>query len=177
MVLELPEAVYWGLIQHLLPKDENRENLAFVYADLQKTGEVVKLTYRDWLPISSSGFASQLDGFIQLSDETKSEVIKKAFRTGTCLVEFHSHPFASHAGFSWTDLEGLEEFVPYVMWRLKGRPYAAVVMARGSFDGLVWIDNPGTPHLIGGIRVGERLLQPSGLTLRNRREFHERDPV
>src|SRR6266487_1407438 len=104
---------------------------------------------------------------MELADETRAQVIKRAHDLGASMVEFHSHPYPWPARFSESDRVGLEEFVPHVWWRLKGRPYAAVVVAPSGFDGLVWMTSPDRPEQLDGIACGDRLLRPTGLTLRH----------
>ena len=54
------------------------------------------------------------------------------------VAEFHSHPFNLPAEFSYADYCGLVETVPHMLWRLKRRPYVAVVIGPNDFDGIVW---------------------------------------
>jgi hypothetical protein len=49
-------------------------------------------------------------------------------------------------------------------WRLKGRPYLAVVVTPKGFDGLVWLSDPETPVSLGGIQVADKLIEPSRLS-------------
>ena len=64
------------------------------------------------------------------------------------------------------NLEGLEEFVPHVRWRLGGRPYAALVFAPDGFDAMVWADESGAPEPLEALRVVDGpVLAPSNRTL------------
>ena len=90
--------------------------------------------------------------------------IKRAHDPGTCLVEFHSHTGPWPAAFSGSDLIGFREFVPHIWWRLKGRPYLAVVACRSTFDGFAWIAGPTAPVPIAGILNDETLMEPTGLS-------------
>ena len=79
----------------------------------------------------------------------------------------HSHPFPGigAAAFSWSDRRGLTETVPHMRWRLKNKPYGAIVVAPEGFDALVWIDNPAVPLPLEGINVGGELLKPTNRSL------------
>jgi len=48
-------------------------------------------------------------------------------------------------------------------WRLKGRPYAAVVVKDG-FDGFTWLVDAITPARLAGISAGDELLEPTRLS-------------
>jgi len=43
--------------------------------------------------------------------------------------------------FSPSDIAGFREFVPHIHWRLKGKPYGAVVVAPASIDAALWEEN------------------------------------
>ncbi len=160
-------------MRHLLPESQEREEAAFLFATPKKTNGGVHLEYRDWQPISPNGFAIQGPGHIELTEESQAGLIKRAHLLDTSLVEFHSHLWGSKAHFSWSDLQGLEEFVPHVMWRLKGRPYVAVIVQSSGFDALIWTDGPGNPETLSELRVGGKMLRPSGLTLSERGRHDE----
>jgi hypothetical protein len=161
-ILELPDKAYVGLRTHLLSSDAGVEQAAFVVAEpfSERTG--LRLEYLTWWPIPAEGYVHQSRYHIELADEIRASAIKKAHDLRASLIEFHSHPFAAWAEFSCSDRTGLEEFVPHVRWRLKGRPYAAVVMTPSNFDGLVWAMDDTTPELLNGISLGRQLLRPTG---------------
>ena len=165
-ILTIPEDVYKDLWKHLLPKKEKYEQAAFLFANVSRTADSLNLEYHDWYPVPAKGFVIQSAGHIELSDETRATVIKKAHDLQACLVEFHSHLYSYEVSFSWSDISGLKEFVPHVMWRLKNRPYVAVVVSKSGFDALIWPTNAKSPELLSEIRVNGRVLQPTGATLR-----------
>ena len=101
-----------------------------------------------------------------LTDETRGRLIKRAHDLDASLVEFHSHLAEWPASFSESDRAGLDEFVPHVRWRLKGKPYMAVVVAPTSFDALAWVSASKNPEEVHGILVGGTLHRPTGLTLK-----------
>ena len=62
-------------------------------------------------------------------------------------------------------MQVLKETVPYIWWRLKKRPYLAIVVTATGFDALVWLDNPNIPLQLDGIIVGKSLLSPTNNSL------------
>ncbi|CAE6485844.1 conserved hypothetical protein [Candidatus Nitrosotenuis uzonensis] len=165
-VLVMPEDVYKNMWKHLLPKKMKYEQAAFLFVNASQSAGEIKLEYREWYAIPPRGFLIQSAGHIELNDETRATVIKKAHDLQACLVEFHSHLYSYEVGFSWSDISGFKEFVPHVMWRLKGRPYAAVVVGKTGFDALIWSKAANLPELLSEIHVGKRILRPTGATLR-----------
>lgn len=90
-----------------------------------------------WM-LSPADFASRSKYFLELKDETRRAIVKRAHGSGWSVVEVHSHPGQKQAKFSPSDLAGFQDFVPHMLWRLQGRPYAAVVFGESNFDSLVW---------------------------------------
>ncbi len=165
-ILVMPEDVHRNVWGHVLPRRARYEQAAFMFADTSQSNGQLKLEYKDWYPVPSAGYAIQSEGHIELTDETRAIVIKRAHDLKTCLIEFHSHLYSYEVGFSWSDISGLKEFVPHVMWRLKGRPYAAVVIGPTGFDALVWPVGATAPETLSELDVGKRVLHPTGATLR-----------
>jgi|SRR6266511_1021784 len=171
VVLELPEAVYADLLAHLVQPRSRSEEAAFVFAKAALEGNCVTFQFLDWTRVPADGFVHRSLFYLELTDEMRGRVIKRAHDLGCSIVEFHSHPASHWAEFSPSDRAGLREFVPHVWWRLKGRPYVAVVVSPFSFDGLVWLSNANTPQPLDEIRVGKQVLRPIGCSLR-----HWKDP-
>jgi hypothetical protein len=164
--LSLPEQAYARLMNHLSPAKRRTEELAFLFVGSDSHDCHTHLDHLDWFPVPPSGFVYRSGAYLELTDEMRATVIKKAHDLNACLVEVHSHPFNADAAFSPSDLEGLKEFVPHVRWRLKGRPYLALVVGPASLDALAWVDQSGRPGPLDHLRVGNRLLRPTGITLR-----------
>lgn len=144
---------------HLVYSGSGVEEAAFVYAAPADGDDEFRIV--EWWPVPPEGFASRSAFHLELSDETRAQVIKRAHDLGASLVELHSHLGPGPARFSWSDLSGFEEFVPHVWWRLKGRPYFALVVVPESFDGLAWRTGPAEPERLGGLLVGSVRLEPS----------------
>jgi len=164
VVLQMSEEMYCDLWAHLIPERFVMEEVAFVYARIQQHAEAVVFECIEWVPVLPDGFAHRSEVHLELSDETKSGAIKRAHDLQLSLIEFHSHGDGWPAQFSPSDIYGFREFVPHVWWRLKGRPYAAIVVANSSFDGFAWKSDPHTPERLGGIAVGKKLLRPTGIS-------------
>lgn len=151
---------------HLLPKTPDHEEVAFVFTRFTYSIHKLELEYKDWYPVLSKDFVVQSLWYLELKDKIRAKIIKQAHDLKMSVVEFHSHPNLTKACFSWSDLEGLDEFVPHIMWRLKGRPYAAIVVTPSEFDALVWLNDSRNPQMLSQMRVGNRVLRPTGLTLK-----------
>lgn len=119
----------------------------------------------DWSPLERSDFAVQAGDYLELTDTARARLIKQAHDRHLCLVESHSHPGPYPAAFSWSDLTGLDEFVPHVRWRLRGRPYAALVFAQSGFDGLAWTGTGSEPQQVLAIETEKGRLTATRLTL------------
>lgn len=120
----------------------------------------------DWSALKRSDYEVQAGDYLELTDAARACLIKQAHDRSLCLVESHSHPGPYPAAFSYSDLSGLDEFVPHVRWRLRGRPYAALVFAQSGFDGLAWTDRAGRlPQQVAAIETERGRLAASGLTL------------
>ncbi len=175
ILIDLPSGFKEALWAHLLPKKFISEEAAFVFVQKRDEGtnEYV-LRALDWYPVPPSGFSSRSSVHLELTDETRGIVIKRAHDLGASLVEFHSHSGPWSVAFSISDLSGFEEFVPHVWWRLRGRPYAAVVVGQSGFDGLIWLQDPQEALHLDGIRVEGKLLKANKLSSL-RLEPYERD--
>lgn len=122
----------------------------------------------DWLSLKGSDFEVQAGDYLELTDAARARLIKQAHDRGLCLVESHSHPGPYPAAFSYSDLSGLDEFVPHVRWRLRGRPYAALVFTQSGFDGLAWTDAGTLPQQLVAIETDTERFAATGLTLARR---------
>lgn len=137
-LVEMSVSSFEKLQDHLLPERMAAEAAAFLFARTEDGGAGLHFHMVDWYPVPLEGFVTRSLYFLELSDETRGLVIKKAHDLGCSLIEVHSHAGNYPAQFSASDKSGFGEFVPHVLWRLKGRPYGAIVMARNSIDGLAW---------------------------------------
>lgn len=173
LFIDLTEQQYKDIWQHLLPEGANCESAAFIFAAFHEANHTLVLKTQDYFLVGRDGFKAQYDNFIELSDESRIDIIKKAHLTNTALIELHSHPFNNPwaAAFSLADMNGFEETVPHMWWRLPGRPYAAIVVSPCGFDSLVWLKDPHTPKCLTALRVDGELRNPTGITLGGKHVF------
>lgn len=161
VTIQIPKNVYQQMRQHLLPRRSRDEQAGFLYAKSHFVpGISLSFQYVKWEPLSRGAFDHQSALHLELQDETKARVIKTAHDLQCSLIEFHSHRGPWPAEFSGSDLIGFGEFVPHVLWRLKGRPYAAVVVAASGIDGLAWTADNMLP--ISAVLLGDRQIRPTG---------------
>lgn len=150
------------LKQHL----DEPEKVAFAYADFADG----RFDIADLQPMSGDDVASRSDRHVELHDDVRPRLISTASARGLSLVEAHSHGPRGHAAFSPSDLHGFEEWVPHLWWRLRGQPYAALVMAGDRWDALAWINGPRDPQRVAAIEVTSRsdtrLVVPTSATFR-----------
>ncbi len=171
-IINIPPKVYRRLKNHLLPIDGDLEEVAFVFTSLIKNKNEITFKYKEWVPVQSNSFSSRSSFHFELSDKMRAGIIKKAHDLNCSIIEFHSHLGSSPACFSPSDWCGFEEFVPHVLWRLKGKPYVAVVVAKSGFDALVWTDNAQNSKFLDELRVRKVRMCPTNLSL-TRRGYYE----
>jgi hypothetical protein len=155
------------LWQHLLPDPLRAEQAAFLFANVFMNDSGIKMLVREIYFAPDSDFASQESDYLELSNEARISIIKNAHRTGTSIIEAHSHPFPSKwaAAFSLADISGFQETVPHMWWRLDKRPYAAIVVAPTGFDALIWHESPEMPVQVDGLLVDGNLNPATRMTL------------
>lgn len=141
------EAGLWETArQHL---NARAEHVGFFLADWSPVER--QFTIRAWRPIDNGAADAQGQLHVSLPDETRSAIIQWAWTQDACLIEAHSHGRWSPAAFSSYDLQNLEDWVPHLWWRLRRRPYAAIVTSTRDFDALAWIEDPAEIEQVDGI--------------------------
>lgn len=167
----IPNYVYHKITRHLFPKMIESEEVAFLFSAVSRRDSSIQFRFKSWYGVQPKDYEYRSLEHIELKDEMRQKIIKSAFDLDTAIVEMHSHPFKEAARFSPSDLEGFDEFVPHVFWRLKGKPYSAIVFSASDFDALAWIDNPKAPEQLTEIIVKrwiwKQRFHPNGLTLKN----------
>lgn len=164
-ILKLPDGLFENLMDHLLPPNCLREEAAFLFATINKFEDHVSFDVVAAEKLSPTDFDTQMGDYLEMADGTRARLIKRAHDLGTSLVELHSHPGPYSAAFSEADRVGLKETIPHMWWRLKKRPYLAIVVARTGFDSLVWLENAKIPQPLDGLLDGDRLLRPTNNSL------------
>lgn len=161
--LKLSKRRYSQLLQHLL-SDGSCEQAAFLFAKAAagRNNQVFSII-ADYF-VASDDFAGQYGDYLELTDRARVDIIKRATALQACLIEAHSHPGPWPAAFSLADRRGFTETVPQVWWRLKNRPYFALVFANDTYDGLAWLEDPNVPIALGGLIVGRTVIRPTQLS-------------
>jgi hypothetical protein len=127
-----------------------------------ETGATASFVVRETCFADPSDFDVQSEFHITLTDDALARLIKRAWDLRLSVVELHSHPMShGDASFSPSDVAGLEEHVPYMFWRLRGRPYAAIVVAHGAVDALAWIRGPEDLRAVDQLRIAEEIIRPT----------------
>jgi len=159
--LVIRKADWISLRTHLVPRKHVVEQAAFLF--VEDPGNGLQLVCREMWLLMRNDFAYQSACHIELSDSVRARIIKNAHDTRTAIVELHSHTGRWPAQFSYSDYLGFTDWVPHMRWRLKGKPYCALVVTKSGFDGFIWRD--AMPKRIGCIRViGGKSLYPTGLS-------------
>ncbi len=174
IMIDMPETILKDVVKHLLPPDSKNEQAAFVFAASKKVGADMHLSFLDWEPIFPWGFEHHSEYYLELTDWKCGQLVKRAHDMEACLIEWHSHPHHWPASFSVSDLNGFQNFVPHIMWRLPGRPYAAVVVTPYDFDSLVWVERNEPPNQVNGIQINSKMIKPTGQTLSKKGAIYAR---
>jgi len=161
MYLHLTDDEYRRLQAHHFEGESERVSFLFCRWD----GSYLDAQEIDLVALDSHEIKSRYH--LELKDEVRGRVIRRATELDACLVEAHSHRTSSLAAMSFTDWEGLNELVPHVLWRLPRRPYGALVFAETSFDGLAW-QSPAGPEPLGLVIGNNAPCAPTGLSLKRR---------
>jgi hypothetical protein len=164
--LRLAPELYFDLRRHLFPSGGECEEAAFLCVTPTTFSEGSVFEVVDQHFAKPDDFVSRESDYLELTDEARMSLIQRAHRRGASLVEIHSHLGPYAAAFSPSDRMGLRETVPHMRWRLKNRPYVALVFAESGFDALVWTDDPARPTPLEALLVGDQTLSPTHLTYR-----------
>jgi len=164
----IPKKIYHSIHKYLFPKKIRSEQVAFIFTTVYRIEKSIQFEFKDWYLVQPNEYEYQSLGYVELKDEMRPKIIKMAFDLDAAIVEIHSHPYSRPAMFSPSDIEGFNEFVPHVWWRLRKKPYVAIVFSKFDFDALVWIDDPKIPQQLTEILVEKQRFYPNCLTLINR---------
>lgn len=163
--LDLPVGLKAELWFHLLQNET--EQVAFLFAVVVADGDTTVFTAQDHYLATPDDFRIHSEFHVELADETRARIIKRAWDTGTAMIELHSHPGDFWgAMFSPSDMHGFKDFVPHCRWRLRGRPYLAIVVSPAGADALSWIVKSGDAVALTAIReAGVPVVIPTNQTI------------
>lgn len=158
----------WEKLQVYL--DHNSERMAFLTATRTDGTDP---SVGDWTVIAvmylddETDYAYQGLHGVELADNIRPRTLMWSTELDAALVEVHSHGMSKWAtSFSTTDLRGLVEITPSVLWRLAGRPYAALVVGgRKDHDSLAWVSKNTDPAPIADLVIGTNVTHPTGQAL------------
>ena len=160
ITLTIPPSIASTLRDHLA--GGRGEQLAFMLAEPTAGGFLVT----DCRTVAAPGLDDQTPWHLALGEDERGAVIKWAHEDGGVLVEAHVHRDGFAAALSPYDLDNLADWVPHVRWRLRHRPYIALVFSGGTFDGLAWGASYDAPEQVGTLLIeGSPALPATGLTL------------
>jgi hypothetical protein len=147
MVQITADAEVWEAAREHL--DTHAERVGFFLADWLPLER--RFRVRGWQPIVEEANSGPEEMHVSLRDDARAAVIQWAWGEDACLIEAHSHGLWSPAAFSKYDLRNLDQWVAHLWWRLRGRPYAAIVTSTLDLDALAWIDGPGKAEQVDGV--------------------------
>ena len=156
--IEIDRRDYERLRDHLEAGDEV-EQVAFLLTEPYAGDETLRVAAIQLIEAEKFNFQSGYH--VELADEVRPDLIKRAWEEEACVIEVHSH-LDGPARFSWSDIAGFDEWIPHMRWRLRGRPYAALVFAPDDFDGLVWNRDTGPDRLQELVVIDGPVLRPTG---------------
>lgn len=168
----------WDELQTYL--DHPAERMAFLAAT---TTEGTDPALGDWTASDvmyledETDYAYQGRAGVELADHIRPRTLKWSSELDAALVEIHSHGASRwETTFSNTDLRGLTEMTPSLLWRLGGRPYGAIVVGgRRDHDSLWWPSTNNEPMPIGDIVIGNTATQPTGLAVDRLAKLHNEE--
>src|SRR6187549_1876227 len=107
--LHFPPGVYEDLLSHLLPPPPRVEEAVFVFAQAKHLPGETRLEFLEAEKLSAKDFAVQHELYLELRDEARQRLIKRAHDLKASIIEMHSHTGKSPAEFSGSDRSGLKE--------------------------------------------------------------------
>jgi hypothetical protein len=141
------------------------ERMAFLLAD-QTTEDHWTVRAELYLD-DSEDYEYQGPFGMALADGVRPWVLQWATQNAAALIEVHSHGVTrpTSTTFSPTDLTGLQEIVPQLLWRLRGLPYAALVLGSDDLDALAWSRRSEALVVPDFVIMGERRMAPTGVAI------------
>lgn len=158
--IEIAPRDYQCLLAHLKSRGEV-EKVAFLFTEPYAGDETLRVAAIHL--IEGENYSFQSGYHVQLADDVRPVLIRRAWEEEACVVEVHSH-LHGPARFSASDMAGFDEWVPHLRWRLRGRPYGALVFAPDGFDALVWNADAGPDPLEALVIIDDAVLRPTGGT-------------
>jgi len=151
-IVEIPREMADRLRRHLFQGE--LEEGAFIFARLVEERDVLTLEGLELYLVPPEGWRVQTNFRLEMTDEERVKILKLVRDKDLCLIDCHSHPASNgDVWFSPSDRDGIEEFAPYVRWKLDGKLYAAMVWGEDSVDAVVWEGDFEQPRRIDEIHI------------------------
>src|SRR5258705_249289 len=100
--IHMSDGTFDALRKHLSPVAVAYEEAAFLFARSDADGDLLTIVESELIP--PPGFVMRSRFYLELTDETRARVIKRAHDLSASIIECHSHPGQKSACFSWSDL-------------------------------------------------------------------------
>jgi len=144
--------------RHLLGCDNER--FAFLLCGIAEVGGGLTFLAKDAILISDLEVERASDGGLQVSLDALLRVTNRARAEQLAIVEAHSHSGTCKPTFSLLDIDGLKEFVPYILKDIPSMPYAATVWSGQYIYGVCWKDSFEEEKPLSEIRiVGDNIIK------------------
>ncbi len=155
-----------GILDHVQSHlfQNQLEQAAFLFATTATEDGCTLFHVEDSYLVPPSGWDVQMDVYLEMTDEERAKILKMARDRNAAIIDCHSHPHSQEAvWFSPSDVAGITQFAQYAKWKLKGRPFAALVFGETSIDGVVWQGDFTSAEPLGALSViGQARLTPTG---------------
>lgn len=136
--LRAREQDWSALMAHLFPGDGD-EHGAVLLCGSVRTANGTRLLLREVVPaIDGTDYIPGIRGYRHLTGEFVTTQIRRAKDQRLVYLAVHNHGGADSVGFSRPDLNSHERAYPTLL-RLTGRPVGALVCARASVAGDIWL--------------------------------------
>jgi hypothetical protein len=146
--LIVPEPLAVKAKAHLFQDDS--EHFAFFLCTLTEDREELTFNADEIILVDDENLA--ISGFsLEMQLPELIRIMNTANDAGRALVEAHNHPRGFNC-FSYTDLKGFDEFVPYVLDTLR-RPYGATVWDDGDIIGVCWKKDVSKPEKMAVVQL------------------------
>lgn len=157
----IPSEIHDRIRAHLFQSE--LEQAAFLFATTEDDAGV-RFHVQDCYLVPAAGWDVQMTVYLEMSDEERAKILKMARDRNAAIIDCHSHPNSQEdVWFSPSDLAGITQFAHYANWKLKGQPFAALVFAEASIDGVVWRGDFTAAEPLGELSiVGQSSMRPTG---------------
>jgi len=152
VVVQIDELIYKIIREYLLKN--NIEQVVFLFSKYEVSRLILSIEVVDYYLLEPYEYEYQSEYHVEISDACQAKIIKRAWDNRLSLGEIHSHPNSDKANFSSSDLLGFKEFVPHIWWRLKQKPYFAMVHSQSDVDAIAWVESPSYYQSVEKLKLG-----------------------